>query len=336
MRQLTSDILLLSIFTLLFIATTSAQDAHYTDYRAISTFYNPASTGSFAGNYKLSGGIRTQYQRIFEHYSLNGEINLRSPLSKNHWIGLGLSILTDLNGSLKLKTIGGGPNFAYHISTGKKLKTNYALGVGMSRFTIALDPLKYRSEMTILGMTDPDRNKADKSNENALSFHAGMSMDKQVDKKNNLQLGISLMHLNQPNFTILNSKVGAFIGRRTNFNIGWSSQITPTFNLMPAVFFSWSDRQSNFNMQAFSEWKLDKKNTWSGITGVSYRWGESFDLSVGYKSSKTYISLSFDILAGPIRKHISNPGAVEITAAQIFNKDYKPKIKPELFCPRLK
>jgi type IX secretion system PorP/SprF family membrane protein len=310
------------------------KDPHYSNNRAVSNYFNPAQTGDFAGTWKLHMSIRTQYQRVFENGVAGVEMNINSPLSNKHWIGVGANMLYDKMGSLAFKSTGGTINLGYHMFLDKKKKSSVSLGGGIGSLTMGLDASNYRSELTLLGMTDIDKMPVSDFNGRINTMQLGLLYKSTLDKKNRMSLGVALMHLNAPKFNIVTNKdVG--MGRRVNIQASLITQVKKLISIEPGVYLSFSEHQSNLNLQVHSEWKLTKDASWSGVTGLYHRLGESIGLTVGYKSDKTYIAFNFDILTGKVGQVLNNFGAMELGGYHIINKYVKPVVKPIFFCPRI-
>lgn len=313
----------------------NSQDVHFTNYRTVSNFFNPAQTGDFRGYLKLQVSSRTQYQRTYEHGVAGLEMNFASPINKNHWIGAGLNLNYDKTGSLDLKTTGGGLNLGYHITTDKKQNSIISIGGAINRFAITANADKYQSESTILGIPDADRNTINNLNVSVLSLHAGIHYKTKINKKNVLEAGFALAHLNNSHYIILGSPDQPSLGSRFNIHTAYRTELTKMITLQPSVYLSFTEKQNNTNLQLMSEWKIAKKNKWKGIIGMSHRIGESLDFITGYAADRLYISLSFDVLTSQTVDFIPNPGAIELGAYYIIYKTHKPKLQPVIFCPRL-
>jgi len=311
------------------------QDVHFTNYRTVSNFFNPAQTGDFSGYLKFQVASRTQYQRTYEHGVAGVEMNFTSPIHKKHWIGAGLNLNYDKTGSLNLNTTGGGLNVAYHIPVDKKQNSIVSIGGTINRFAITANADNYRSETTILGMPDADRNTINDLNVSVLSIHAGLHLKTKINKKNIFEVGLAVAHLNNPHFNILGSKDEASLGSRLNLHTAFKTEVNKMITLQPAIYLSFAEEQNNTNLQLISEWKIAKKNKWKGIVGLSHRVGESLDFITGYAAERLYISLSFDVLTSQTVDFIPNPGAIELGAYYIIYKAHTPKLKPVIFCPRL-
>jgi type IX secretion system PorP/SprF family membrane protein len=312
-----------------------SQDAHYTNNRYASNAFNPAFSGKFLGNFKFQLATRTQYQSVFLQGLAGAEMNIKSPIHKRHWIGAGVNFGVDQSGSLALTTTGGGVRIGYHMPMDKKNKTIISIGGGLDLLNVGANTKKYVSETTLLNLPDPDQKTLDKFNANVISANVGIGLSIKPSKKDEVNLGVAVMHLNNPSFTIIDNTKEPSFGSRFNLSGTYTKVVNKQFNIEPAIFYSFSERQSNLNLQMMSSWQLNKSYEWRAVSGIAMRAGESIDLILGYQSNKFYTTVSFDIVTNSLASHISNPGGIELGAFYIFNKDAKPKIEPVLFCPRL-
>jgi type IX secretion system PorP/SprF family membrane protein len=312
-----------------------SQDIHLTDYKTFSNFFNPAQTGDYLGYVKVQASTRTQYERTYEQGMIGTQFNAFSPISKKHWIGVGLNFVYDRSGSLSLETTGGDLLMAYHIPLGKKQNQTISIGGSYGFATIGADTKNYKSENTILGNFDPDKLALSTLNTQIFSSSAGIYFKSKILKIHLLKAGISIIRLNSPVFSVLGNKSEASWGKRLNVFVSHKHTINKMIQIEPAIYFSQSENQNNINLQIFSEWKLTKKSNWKAAIGIAQRWDESTDFITGYKTENLYISLAFDILSSSSAGVLRNPGAIELGGYYIFYKNTKPKIKPTIFCPKL-
>lgn len=328
---------LTKIIFLLFIGSFAmfGQDLHYTNYRNVQSAFNPGSVGNFLGSIKLQGIYRGQYNGTYNNFILGGEGNVTSPLNGKHWIGLAMNISNDRAGDLNLKTRGGGIGVSYHIPINKKSTSRVAIGYRIDMLTISSDGKNYRSELTILGRDDNDKKLLTDFKEAYKSMSGGVVYYNNFSKKSTFEAGLSLFHFNKPKFSFKSSNNKSIIGQRLNLHVRLLQFINPTLNIEPAVYFSSSEFQKNINLQFFTDYKLNKKNTWAIVSGLSNRMGESMHLTLGYKSLNTYLTMSYEYLYGDKNNFIGNTGAVELGGYHIITLRKKPKLLPIILCPRL-
>ena len=310
-----------------------SQDMHMTYYVANNPFFNPASSGDFVGFIKVGGGIRTQYARTYEQGIINLDANFISPLNEKHWISGGVQYLYDVSGSLNLQQSGGGTHLSYQVPFGKKGKHILGFGINFSLYTLGISTDQYISELTITGNKDPDLLSLQNFGAKAFSVSTGIRYKKIQSKKSSFQTGVAIIHLNRPEFRFLNDP--SMLGLRINANAQLSTTVNKQLTILPAVYFSTTEKHNNIMLQLTNEYKINPKHDWAIIGGASYRFNESADLILGYKSKKLMAAISMDILTGKVADIVHNLGAFELCAYYIINKETKPKVVPVIICPRI-
>ncbi len=327
--------LLMTIAMIFSLISLSAQDLHFSNYRNVSNFFNAAQNGDFQGFIKIQAAVRTQYDKTYQHGVLGAQVNLDSPLKKNHWIAIAANVLYDQSGSLNYGGRGGGLGLAYHLPLDKNRTSIFSIGLSANSSLQQFNTENFRSELTILGQQDKDQKSLSDFKASTNSFNFGIAYKKMLNFKSSILLGGAISHLNAPSFNILKSSMESRLGRRMNANINYRTALSDLFTLEPALYLSFSERQSNTNVQLVSEWKLNKNQKWQAITGISTRMGESIDLIVGYKKDRLYITGSFDYVYAGLNQPLNGNGAIELGAFYIFNRFSNPIVKPIIICPRL-
>lgn len=310
-----------------------SQDVHLTNYQTNSPFFNPAQSGDFRGSTRIGASFRTQYVRTYEHGIVHADINLYSPFHKKHWASVGIQLIYDITGSLRLSQTGGGLNMAYHIPFGKKDKHTVSFGANISLYSLGINTEQYLSETLIAGGTDPDLEALESFSGRAFSTGAGVRLLYHLNKTSNIHIGLAMLHINEPAYSVISDKTS--LGRRINTQILWSKCIGSLWKILPAINFSYTENHSNTNLQLNNEYKLNKNYNWALLGGLGYRFGESMDILFGYKTNKMMAALSVDVLTGKVADVVNNLGAFELSAYYIFEKDVKPKAVPVILCPRI-
>lgn len=313
----------------------SGQDAHMSNYRTSANFFNPAETGDFLGFIKVHGTLRTQYERVYEHGIAGAEVNMFSPLRKQDWVSCGINLLFDRTGNLSYNTAGGSVQFAYHLALDKKRNNVIGLGGSFDYQKLTISGQNYRSETTITGGQDPDLNGIANFSGTLRGINAGVNITSRFYKNSYFKAGVAAVRLNAPNYTIVGKQNDASHATRININAAYCTPVSKVFTLEPAAFMSFSEHQSNINLQLISGWKLSPKHSWQIVTGLTHRLNESVGLIAGFSSKKTYLSLSFDIITGQVSQVTQNPGALELGLYHIFYRYTRPAVKPVIFCNRL-
>jgi len=107
------------------------QDEHFTNFRMAPLAVNPALTGSFNGTYRLTAVYRGQWNNVSgprnPHISVDLPI-LAGLLTENDWIGVGLAIVTTIDGSANYTKGFAGTSATYHLGLDKNYDRVFSVG----------------------------------------------------------------------------------------------------------------------------------------------------------------------------------------------------------------
>lgn len=311
------------------------QDVHFTDYRNISNFFNSAMTGDFLGTVKVQTTIRTQYERTYESGLIGGQLNLPSPFQKNHWVGIGANAIFDQAGDLRLRATGGEIHTAYHIPLGKKGAHIISVGGGLAGYGLSVNTDQYKSETVLSRQVDPDLQRLTDFNPTLLSFQVGMYLRSKINSTDRVRSGIASTYINNPQYNILTTAQPAAFGRRTNIFISYEKYIDPRWSVEPALYVSFSEYQSNINIQCIGQWVFNPAKTYRLQLGLTHRLEESWGVIVGMGNERYRMTASIDILSGVSSELLQPLGAIELGGFYIFRRYTRPTLNPIIFCPRL-
>ena len=192
-------LLMLSILTL--NKTKGQVDPHFSQYYVYPSWLNPALTGAFDGDYRVSGIYRNQWNSIGSPFSTPGA-SFEITTEKN--INFGGSILNQTAGNGGYNYLTGYASAAY---TGVKFGIN-----GNQRFVFALqagvinrrfNPSKFTlgDQWNPVTGFNPNPSSDLPTKNKSMIFDAGAGVlyyDANPNQKANAYLGFSASHLNQP------------------------------------------------------------------------------------------------------------------------------------------
>lgn len=197
----------LTIILFLILGNTAiAQDPHFSQFFASPLTLNPAFTGKFNGNYRLSANYRNQWPTINNAFiTSTGSVDfhiMESKIPSNDMFGMGFSLLTDNSASGAVKFNYASFSTAYH--KGLDEDGTNQLGVGIqatySNMIINTSNLKFEDQLTTTGFTGISlENFAGATlQSNYLDLNAGVLYNGSSNENNNYYFGISAYHINQP------------------------------------------------------------------------------------------------------------------------------------------
>ncbi|MES2620765.1 MAG: PorP/SprF family type IX secretion system membrane protein [Bacteroidota bacterium] len=209
----------LQLLVLAFVVLeTSAQDPHLTQFYLSPLYLNPAMTGAFDGNYRISGLFRSQWGSILQseqtpmYRTTTGSVDFRTNkgFMKGDAFGFGASVVNDQAGESKFGYTVGGIAVAYHKSLNQK-NTNYiTLGFSSQIFnqTIDFSRLQFGSQWdgSAYNSLLPTNEFLVDNNFLYWDVNAGALWYMKLSKRTNIYLGGAVFHINRPNISFLGDK----------------------------------------------------------------------------------------------------------------------------------
>ena len=349
---------ILTLFTFVFVFcistnTTFAQDLHFTNYFIAPTFFNPAQTGAFSGNLRGALLYRDQWRSVAPNPFQSAIIAFDSPivfgLTKQHWVGVGMTLFNDRAGSPGQTWSGFYPSVSYHIAFDKKFRNVFTIGAqyGFASRGYNTDGwISEDEELGQIGFTSPDRGiimgepgSGDDFSAGYSDLNIGIMFKSAIDKFSKIEIGAALMHVFSPNFSFgQNTTSGTSsiseIGSRINAHIKYRRASSPQMIWEPSIYYSSTTGASNIQIQLRNQYLLKKKGDFSIITGLGYRLGDSAQILTGVQYKDWVIALSYDYGISELASEgISSAYELGVQKLFIFNK--RPKVKPIIYCPRL-
>jgi len=209
MNKLTT-FLAVTCAALLLASETKAQDMHLSQAAASPMHLNPACTGSFTGDLRVTMNYRNQWNSITVPFRTMAA-SIDAPLMKNRWskgfLGTGLMIFSDQAGDGKLRNQGAN----VFLSSTQMLSENHLLSAGLQA-TFAQRSIDYSAYQWGCQYDGMDYNQGLPSGESGGSgqvfytdFSGGLlwQFNKGESNAGNRRLsisnGIAIHHLNTPN-----------------------------------------------------------------------------------------------------------------------------------------
>src|SRR5688500_8005409 len=122
-------------FTILASAySLSAQDIHFSQYNTSPLTLNPALTGFYTGDYRITFNYRSQWGSFTDPYrtlAASFEVSAFKGKLKNDHLGIGLSFSNDKSGEIELGTNYITLSAAYRKTLGYAVRKKHALLLGV-------------------------------------------------------------------------------------------------------------------------------------------------------------------------------------------------------------
>lgn len=338
------------IAVLVFVANTlQAQDIHFSQYYASPLTLNPALTGKFNGNFRVTGIYRDQYFNLystpmFRTPSGSIDLNLFKEKLNRHSFGLGVCFVNDQQNDKLFNDL------RFYVSTGFTFGFN---NPGNSQLSFGVQGVY--NQQTI----DPSRRfvfpdgiieTLNQSSRN-FDFNAGVFFNTEIGSNTIFYVGGSMFNILRPNIKFTNNAGNVadaklpyrFVGHTgAEITIGQAER----WVLIPGLLFQYqaATMEENFGITAGYHLNDDKNNRTTLFLGCWNRWNrlnfESIIPKLGIEFNRVRISGAYDINLGGInRDAVKSSQGNPVSSFEVaisFIGFLKPGIKEEvyLFNPR--
>jgi len=241
----------LGAYTLAAALSVQAQDTHYSQFYETSILRNPALTGVFNGDYRVSLMYRNQWssvgsQAAFQTGQAAAEFKRQIGESED-FIGFGLLAFYDRTGTINLQTLSGSVAVSYNKMINSDRSTFVSIGLMGGYLQRNFDASKMTLDNQYLpgsGYNPSNPTGENISNPKVSQMDAGaginFSTNSGIDNRNNYTIGVSGYHLTRPENSFYNSsQSGLKKDFRWNVNASgnwllddrWSAQFQGNFAL---------------------------------------------------------------------------------------------------------
>jgi type IX secretion system PorP/SprF family membrane protein len=319
----------------LFCAGTSAKaqiDPHFSLYYVYPSWLNPALTGVFDGDYRISGIYRNQWGNISTPYSTPG-VSVDFNTNKNASFGVSVLNQSAGDGGYNYTTAYG--NLAYNgLRFGAMESKRVVIAMQFGFIQRKFDPNKLTFGDQWNGGNPPLPTSDVFTTNRTSSFDMGAGAffyDAQPGQLLNVFGGFAVSHLTRPTdqFSVHGDEK---IPMRYTGHAGMRIALSETFNLTPN--FMYLSQGSAREKMAGLYGKLKVGPVTDFMLGANYRFDDAISPYAGFTHKNFLVGLAYDINTSDLGKLANGANSFEITLSYIGKKSVKtPEV--EFVCPRL-
>lgn len=243
----------LIILSLVSWASLLAQDPHFSIFYGVPIGINPAYTGNFNGNFRVSAQYRDQWNSVLSNESIAAyktavasvEARTNKGIDENDFIGLGAYFMHDVAGQSRLSNTKLGLSASYRKALDQYGDHFIAIG-GQAAF--------FQSKINLRDLTWGNQWDVDRYNPNIIGesanlddnliyydFSAGLSWGYNVyGTRKRFFAGLGLLHVNQPTFSFFRAgtnpiDASASLPMRINFNAAAAFEAGAALDVIPKI-----------------------------------------------------------------------------------------------------
>lgn len=354
----------------LFATVVRAQDPHFSMFYAAPQLMNPAMTGAFNGNYRISGIYRGQWASVlrpneldrqgtptFRTYSASVDFRTQKGFIDKDAFGVGIVMEGDKAGAADFGTISVEASLSYFKSLNYKATQYIAIGFqgGFMQRTINTTKLCFGTNYDGVGCnpslpTDPSLFNGFDDRFIMYDVNFGLLWFMKIKEASDAYVGFAMHHLNRPNESFIRggNSVKAQVPFKFTGHGGVRIGINERFALGPKFIVLYQGKQweTNFGTDARIHFNTREPNGDGFSAGVMYRIVGG-DIQAAYKdqaiNSESIIltakidwrglsaGTAYDINIGEARYASRSKGAFEIFAS--YQGSFKKRRSKTMFCP---
>ena len=308
-----------------------AQDIHFSQFYMTPLTQNPALTGFFDGNYRISGIARSQWRSVTTPYrTIGGAVdwNFRSGFNGADMLGLGMNVMSDRAGDSQFTTTRVDASTAYSKSLDNFNRAYISTGIQASYTSAYIDYTQltfdenFENGMTTENFAFTTARYADVS--------AGMQYTYIFNKNENFTVGGAAFHINKPKLTFMND-ASSVVYRKYVLNAGATVSTGRSTKLFPKINYSRQGPNSELNFGAFAWFDLASSKDIGTYFGMLHRWNDAVIFVTRFDVQDVAMTFSYDVNYSKLSRVSHGLGGPELSVQYIGK--FKRKNNKKVFCP---
>lgn len=326
--------------------STIAQDIHFSQFQFAQTYLNPATTGTFKGDYRAVLNFKEQFSEFdnaFQTYRASYDMPISKTRRGLKQTGAGIDIYQDIAGDSKTKITTFLLNISQTVQLSYKSDLSLGLGFGYSQYSANYNNLKWDDQYNGIAY---DENSLTQENflgrsQGIFEISTGL-LFRQFDRNGKkLEVGVSLAHLTTPQLELNGT------GLKDNLPMRFVLHGKKEFELndekwgvIPMLFFANQRRAREIMIGSMFSYKYSLRSQYTGYYkstrvyfGANIRVGDAIIPQFGLNIKERYIfNVSYDINVSKARNASQYKGGLEVSLSLsgFFNSKFQ-VISPATF-----
>ncbi len=295
----------------------NAQDVHFSQFYSSPLILNPANTGNFEGEWRVSNNIRRQWAAISPFNTIAAAYD-RQVYVKNQNFGVGLIVLEDISNHAAMNHAGIYFSGAYR----KIIDWHYihvGLQMGYVNKHLGGDNVSYPDQFdNNTGFFNPSMGTSEpyfRESFSSFDVNVGLSWRKRINIFEP-HAGIALFHINQPRESFLN--MDNRLPTRLTFYAGSDIRPANTVYFTPGFLYMSHTGATDIIFGSrisyvFSDNFLEKSVFAGGFLRNNINNSDAFIFLVGMNYNHWSVGLSYDINMSELKAATNNRGGFELS-----------------------
>ncbi|MDF3026816.1 MAG: putative rane protein [Fluviicola sp.] len=326
------------LLTGLFVAACTfrlfAQDIHFSHLNRQPIYQNPANTGLFAGDIRLTGNYKDQWRSVtvpFQTFAAAGDMKW-----KQKGINFGAILFHDNVGDGFYQTLEllGSVSKNLKLNSDSTQTLSVGIQVGLNYRKVNMDKFYFDNQFNglIFDASLPTNESYQNDSRANLTSGAGIVHSYYYGKANSLKTGISGHNLNRPNQGFYGSKVPRDI--RLSFFSQLDHAINKELAVIPGIGFNLQGKYRELLIGSQVRYTLiNKLGTYRAVDGgLWFRSRDAVVVRLGLAMQNWSVAASYDTNISKLIPASTARGGLELSVEYIITR-FKPKKVIHRICP---
>lgn len=333
-----------SICCLLANLCIEAQDIHFSQLYNCPQQLNPAMTGMFNADFRLTANYRSQWSSVtkgFQTVAGSAEVNILQGFTEDDYVGAGILLFNDKAGDSEFSTTNLAISASYNKSLDYDVDNYLSVGfqVGALQRNINYGALLFDNQYDGI-ILDPNRSSGEnfgRQQFTMIDVSAGLGWYMIPAPNTSVHIGAAGFHLNEPNEALLGGGK-AKLSRRYVVHANGELPIGETgMSILPRLVYMRQNKASEITGGALWKIAFSKKedNNSSMSLGAMYRFGDAGIAMARFDFGSLGIAFSYDFNTSLLNRASRTNGGPEIAlmyTATIWKEARLRRAKP-VGCP---
>jgi type IX secretion system PorP/SprF family membrane protein len=332
----------ITLLILFLSLTMMGQDIHFTQFTQSPIYLNPANSGAFDGDIRLTGNYKNQWASVPVPYNTtmgSVDFNLAKSSVGLGSLGAGVLFYEDNAGDARLTSRAIYGTLAWNKLVGEKKKSVFSVGIniGYNFKSINLTALRW-DEQYNGDFFDPKIPTTELLNRYSMhtgDFGMGIHYLNHYKKNSYWSWGFSMQHINSAgqSFYLQNDKIE--LQRKPMLYASLQTKMIGKWYLKPDLFYQWQDGKHEFVTNLMAKYYINDKisERIAIMYGVSWRVGDAWSPVFRMEYQQFTLGMSYDINTSNLTAASSYNGGFELSL--IYIAKIKKAKYPYNFCPYL-
>lgn len=317
--MLRTKIYLLAFMLMSAVTTAKGQDINFSQFYELPLLRNPALAGIFAGDLRVTGIYRNQWESVtvpYRTFGLGLEYKKAMGIGADDYVTMGLQATNDVAGDSRLSRTQVLPVLNYHksINAGGYLSAGIMAGAVFQRF----DPSKLSFDDQFVNgaysPSNPTKQVFTNTSHTYWDLSAGLSFSNEAAHDIHYYIGAGLFHIVRPKVAF-SQRYDVYLNRKFMVNAGLSVPVSAINKLIVYAdyFMQGGSRQGQggFILSHDLSQFEDEKIAISG--GLFYRLKDALVPMVKLDYYKMSVGVSYDVNSSKLKSASQYRGGMEVT-----------------------